>query len=209
MLLRIAITLHQKVVYFVLTQQAGDQFTLSLGEPIPRTVHYAWGETDADINAEVGHEMVTKYRNHLSGFLPEDAGNDGKEFAKVYWNKHTREMRASSNDFTHCRRMVRGDVGALSASEILRALATASMEVKGRKFYRETRCLPLGKEVFREHSAPLSFLGSFNEMVECVDNAACYATLALMQYLTWQHKRRFKVGLDTTFNCQRFVRAYL
>ena len=46
-------------------------------------------------------------------------------------------------------------------------------------------------------------------MVECVNNAAGYATMALMHYLTWQRKRRFKVGIDATFNSEKFVRVSL
>ena len=182
---------------------------MKLGEPIPRTTHYSWGETDADIDAEVGQDLAAKYRKHLSGFLPVDATSDGMEFVKLFWNEHTREMRTSSEDFAHCKRMVRADVTALRVADLLRALYLIACEVKKRKFYKEARCLSLGKGMFREASAPLSFLGTMKDMVECVNNAAGYATMALMHYLTWQRKRRFKVGIDATFNSERFVRVSL
>ena len=69
---------------------------MKLGEPIPRTTHFSWGETDADIDAEVGQDLAAKYRKHVSDFLPVDATSDGMEFAKLFWNEHTREMRTSS-----------------------------------------------------------------------------------------------------------------
>ena len=146
--------------------------------------------------------MVKRFRGFLTSFLPSVAESTDHEFAAVYKHTKTRKLGRSSKG-SNVRRLVRSDVQNLSYYDLLQSIYYATAEVKGREMFRKTRCLPIGKRIFREHGAPFSFIDEIASAVHCVNNAAGYATDALLLYLTWQRDRRSKP--DEMFNSYAFV----
>ena len=159
-----------------------------MGRPLPQAARYTWGVTADEVNSEVGAKMVKRYRRFLTSFLPSDPTSIDHEYAAVYVNTKTREFGRKS-DGSMVRRLIKKDVEDLTFDEMLHAIYLATVEVKGRKMFRETRSLPLGKSIFREHGAPFSFIDVMASTVKCVNNAAGYATDALLLFLAWKLER--------------------